>query len=89
MVYCYADCESVQRKRKCIECRYLFYTSEYEAPPDRYRKLEYEKHRKIYLKKLERIANDGQINARMPEAAGRTSEREVRANGKDECAGNS
>lgn len=60
VVYCYADCESVQRKRKCIECRYLFYTSEYEEPSDRYRKLEYEKHRKIYLKKLERIANDAQ-----------------------------
>lgn len=31
----------------------------------------------------------GQINARMPETAGRTSERTVRPTGEDECAGHS
>lgn len=53
VVYTYADCESVQRKRKCVECRYLFYTEELESQPDRYYELQYQKHRKRYLERKE------------------------------------
>lgn len=62
VVYCYADRESVQRKRQCNDCHLLFYTAEYECAPDRYRELQYENNHKRYLKKLKRRAKNAQSN---------------------------
>lgn len=37
-----SDCESVQRRRKCVDCGYKFFTSEYESSGDEFRKLDCE-----------------------------------------------
>ncbi len=35
-----ADCESVHRERKCLECGYVFYTAEYEVDtPDEFNRV--------------------------------------------------
>ena len=35
-----ADCESVHRRRKCLDCGYIFYTAEYETEtPDEFKRV--------------------------------------------------
>lgn len=36
----YSDCETVARKRKCVECGYVFYTEEVETDEKCFRDLE-------------------------------------------------
>lgn len=46
---CKADCESIHRERKCLECNHIFYTEEYEVETsERYDELvlEYNRNRR-------------------------------------------
>lgn len=33
------DCEGVHRRRVCVDCKYVFYTSEYESDGEEFRRL--------------------------------------------------
>ena len=47
------DYETVQRKRKCLECNHKFFTEECEvASGARYREIDCELRKKRYLKKI-------------------------------------
>ena len=45
------DCDSIHRKRMCTECKYIFYTSEYESDGDEYKRLKNENEKKYYQRK--------------------------------------
>lgn len=62
VTYCYADCETVQRRRRCLDCRHVFYTAEQESTHYRYHELQSEDRRKRHLKKLVREAKNAQSN---------------------------
>lgn len=51
-----ADCEAVYRRRKCRECNYTFYSTEYESDSSVFYKLEYQ----INKKYQRRRGDDGQ-----------------------------
>ncbi len=54
-----ADCESVHRERKCLNCGYIFYTEEYEAPnPYRFKELSSLYHQKFIKRKKARRKNE-------------------------------
>ena len=70
VIDCKADCESVQRKRKCTVCANIFYTEEYEVDSgDRFRELkaqamnEYNAKRRRLLKEKEPV----QLQIEFPE----------------------
>lgn len=58
----YSDCESIHRRRKCLDCNYVFFTSEYEAPSDRYRELCSAQMRKRRIEKTIREVKNAQSN---------------------------
>ena len=41
--YCLRDCEGVYRKRKCLECGYIFFTTEIESDSVDYKRVEQER----------------------------------------------
>lgn len=45
-----ADCESVQRKRKCRKCGHVFYTSERESDGAEFKQVKYEYHHMYDMK---------------------------------------
>lgn len=43
VVHCRRDCETVQRKRKCVDCGHIFFTEEVEIENgNRYKELDYQ-----------------------------------------------
>ena len=54
VVRSYADNESVQRKRKCLGCGHLFYTSERESDGSEYKKMDYEYHHIYNIKRAKK-----------------------------------
>lgn len=45
------DYDSIHRKRMCTECKYIFFTSEYESDGDEYKRLKSASMKKYYQRK--------------------------------------